>query len=140
MMLVRSVVSALVATLMLPVSAALAQNSLLDRWYTALFDVNRVAIADLLADDAIIKLEDLGVIQTKAEFIEALDEWEAIVKTADLAWQLEDGSPDEEATASVLVCYMFPDNELLIREVFAFREAKIISSVQTTAGESCEEF
>jgi hypothetical protein len=76
--------------LLLPVSLALAQNSLLDRWYTALFDVNRLAIADLLADDAVITLEDLGVTQTKAEFIEALDEWEDAIKNANLAWQLEE--------------------------------------------------
>lgn len=140
MMRLRSVVSALVLALLLPVSAALAQNAVLDRWYTALFDVNRVAIADLLADDATIKLEDLGVTQTKAEFIEALDEWEEIVKTADLAWQLEDSTPADQTTASVLVCYQFPDNAMLIRETFGFRGSKIISSVQTTVADDCEDF
>jgi hypothetical protein len=125
--------------LFLPVSSA-AQNSLLDRWYTALFDVNRVAIADLLADDAVITLEDLGVTQTKAEFIEALDEWEEAVENANLAWQLEEGAEASATTASVLVCYQFPDNEMMIREVFGFRGSKIVSSVQTTVGESCENF
>ncbi|MEM5493646.1 nuclear transport factor 2 family protein [Hoeflea sp. AS16] len=113
---------------------------MLDRWYTALFDVNRLAIADLLADDAVITIEDLGVIQTKAEFIEALDEWEDAVENANLAWQLEAGTEADATTASVLVCYQFPENEKMIREVFGFRDAKIVSSVQTTVGDSCENF
>ncbi|MCY0092790.1 nuclear transport factor 2 family protein [Hoeflea ulvae] len=139
-MWLRSVIAALVLGLLLPVSAASAQSALLDRWYTALFDVNRIAIADLLADDAVITLEDLGVTQTKSEFIEALDEWEDIVKTADLAWQLEEDRPADQTSASVLVCYQFPDNAMLIRESFEFRGTKIVSSVQTTVADDCEEF
>lgn len=137
---IRFLSSLLVFAAVLPVAAAGAQNTLLDRWYTALFDLNRVAIADLLADDVVISLEDLGVTQTKAEFIEGLDEWEEVVKDANLAWQLEDGTEADATEASVLVCYQFPDNELLIREVFGFRKSKIISSVQTTVGDSCENF
>lgn len=130
----------LVCGLLLPASSALAQNSLLDRWYSALFDVNRIALADLLAEDAVINLEDLGVTQTKAEFVEALDEWEDVVKDANLAWQIEDGTVSDLTTATVLVCYQFPDKELLIREVFEFRDSAIISSVQTTIGDTCENF
>lgn len=130
----------LVAAVLSPVSVATAQNTLLDRWYTALFDVNRVAIADLLAEDVIINLEDLGVTQTKAEFIESLDEWEEVAKNANLAWQLEEDAEVGPNEASVLVCYQFPDNEMMIREVFGFRDSKITSSVQTTVGDSCENF
>lgn len=140
MIAIRSLVLLLGFGLLLPVSSASAQNSLLDRWYTALFDVNRVAIADLLAEDAVITLEDLGVTQSKAEFIEALGEWEEAVENANLAWQLEEGTQADATRASVLVCYQFPDNETLIREVFGFRGSKIVSSVQTAVGDSCENF
>lgn len=140
MIAIRSLISALFIGVLLSVCSATAQSSLLDRWYTALFDVNRVAITDLLADDAVIELEDLGVTQTKAEFIESLDEWEDVVKDANLAWQLEEGTEADVTKASVLVCYQFPDNEMMIREVFGFRDTKIISSVQTTVGDSCENF
>ncbi|MDP3523873.1 MAG: nuclear transport factor 2 family protein [Hoeflea sp.] len=122
------------------ISPAGAQTNLLDRWYTAMFDVNRAAIADLLADDAVIKLEDLGVTKTKAEFIAALDEWEEIVKTANLAWQLEEGAVADESSSTVLVCYQFPDKEVMIREVFGFGDGKIASSVQSTASDNCEDF
>lgn len=130
----------LISVWICPVSSALAQSSLLDRWYTALFDVNRVAIADLLADDAVITLEDLGVTQSKADFLESLDEWEEAVSNANLAWQQEEGAEASATSASVLVCYQFPENEVLIRDVLGFRQAKIISSVQTTISDSCEEF
>ncbi len=140
MIAIRSLILVFIFGVMLPISSAFAQNSLLDRWYTALFDVNRAAIADLLADDAVINLEDLGVTQTKAEFIESLDEWEEAVKTANLAWQQEEGTETDANRASVLVCYQFPDNETMIREVLGFRDRKIVSSVQTTVGDSCENF
>jgi hypothetical protein len=140
MIAVRPLISLLIFAAFLSVAPASAQNILLDRWYTALFDVNRVAIADLLADDVVISLEDLGVTQTKAEFIESLDEWEEVAKNANLAWQLEEGKEAGPNEASVLVCYQFPDNEMMIREVFGFQESKIISSVQTTVGDSCESF
>ncbi len=135
---IRSLIPVL--ALVVGASGADAQTSLLDRWYTAMFDVNRVAIADLLADDAVITLEDLDISQTKAEFIESLDEWEDIVKTANFAWQVDESAPVDETSATVLVCYQFPDNELMIRETFGFRDGKIISSVQTTASDSCEDF
>ena len=137
---IRSLMAALTVGLMLSVSPASAQSSLLDRWYTALFDVNRVAIADLLTEDAVIDLKDLGVVQTKAEFIAALDEWEEAVKTANLAWLLEEGAEADETRATALVCYQFPDKELMIREVFAFRDGKIASSTQTTAADTCDNF
>ncbi|MDF1608256.1 nuclear transport factor 2 family protein [Hoeflea sp. YIM 152468] len=136
----RSLISMLVVGVLIAASPATAQSSLLDRWYTALFDVNRVAIADLLADDAVITLEDLDVTQTKTEFIESLDEWEEVAKDANLAWQLEEGTGADATKSSVLVCYQFPDNEMMIREVFTFADGKIARSVQTTVSDSCENF
>lgn len=135
---IRFLTAALV--LAMGASTGVAQTSLLERWYTAMFDVNRVAIDDLLADDAVITLEDLGISQTKAEFLAALDEWEDIVKTANFAWQVEEDATADETRATVLVCYQFPENELLIREAFTFRDGKILSSVQTTASDSCADF
>jgi len=137
---IRTLTAAMALAAVLNGSPCVAQNSLLDRWYTAMFDVNRVAIDDLLAEDAVIQLEDLGLSQTKAEYMDALDEWEDIVKTANFAWQIEEGAPADETNATVLVCYQFPDNELMIREAFTFRDGKIISSVHKTVSDSCEDF
>ncbi|OCW57452.1 hypothetical protein AWJ14_14205 [Hoeflea olei] len=125
---------------MLPASGAAAQSSLLERWYTAVFDVNRVAISDLLAEDALIRLEDLGVTQTKTEYLESLEDWADVVKSANFAWQIDESETADDTAATALVCYQFPDKEVMIREVFAFRDGKIIAASQSTADDSCEDF
>ncbi|WP_322988675.1 nuclear transport factor 2 family protein [Hoeflea sp.] len=141
MHLIRTVLIAATMLFAIPaVAGAQKSSSLLERWYTALFDVNRVALTDLLAEDAKIELGDLEVIQTKKEFVEALDEWEEIAATANFAWQLDPEAKIDDTTATALVCYQFPENELLIREAFTFEGGKIIHSVQTTVDESCDEF
>jgi hypothetical protein len=119
---------------------ARADDALLDRWYAALFDADREAISELLSDNATIRLQDLGVTQTKTEFIAALDEWEEIVQTANFAWQIDAEAAQDPNQATALVCYQFPDNELMIREVFSFDGGRITGSVQSTVSDSCEEF
>lgn len=122
------------------VARADTQNSLLDVWYSALFDVNRVTLTQLLADNAEIRIEDIGVTQSKDEFLQSMDEWQDIAASANFAWQLDPDAPVDASRATALVCYQFPDNEVLIRDVFTFDDGKILSDVQTKLGDSCEEF
>ena len=75
---VRNVRSAVftAAALLIAIAAARADDgSIISRWYSALLVADRTEIADLLADDVRIKLDDLGVVQSKQEFIASLDEW-----------------------------------------------------------------
>ena len=61
--------------------------------------------------------------------MDALDEWEDIVMTANFdLGRLKKGAP---ATSKriVLVCLPVSENELCIREAFAFTRGKFISSV-----------
>ncbi len=122
-----------------PASAQL-HLSILDLWYAALYDVNRVTIAGLLAEEASMRLDDRGIVQTKAEYLASLDEWEDIVASADFAWQLDATLPADANGATALVCYQFPDNEVLIRERFSFSSGKIVESVQATVSDSCDSF
>ncbi|WP_299869284.1 nuclear transport factor 2 family protein [uncultured Hoeflea sp.] len=138
--LARTVGLALIAALAIAPSSVQASEALLERWYAALFAVDRPAIEALLDERAVIELEDLGVTQTKAEFITALDEWEVIAGDANLAWQLDPEAEASDIQATALVCYRFTDNELMIREIFNFENALIVRSVQTTIGESCDDF
>lgn len=112
----------------------------LDAWYAALFEVDRTAFSQLLADEAIIRLEDFGIEQTKDEFISALDEWEEAIKDADFAWQTDPDAAGNAEEATALVCYRFPTNTLMTREFFRFREGKVVESVQKSIGDSCEDF
>ena len=114
-----------------------AEKALVERWYTALGAVNRAEFADLLAEKAKVTLGDLDIIQTKAEFITSLDEWEDAMKGSSIRHAVES---DTEGLVTVMVCYTFPDNESLTREVFGFTGGQIGSSEQETISDSCAEF
>jgi hypothetical protein len=121
-------------------SIALAQTTreeLVEKWYSALTAIDRSTFETIIADDALISLGDLDIEQTKKEFIESLDEWQDAMKGASIRHKIEEESAD---SISVIVCYTFPDNESLGREVFRFEAGKIKESVQSTIGETCAEY
>jgi len=114
-----------------------AEKALTARWYDALAKVDRVEIAALLSDKAKINLGDLDIEQTKAEFINSLDEWEDAMKGSTIRHAVESES---DGILTELVCYTFPDNESLARESFRFDGNQILESNQETLSESCAEF
>lgn len=114
-----------------------AEKAAIDSWYKALIAVDRTAFANLLAENAKITLGDLDIVQTKAEFIASLDEWEDAMKGSTLRHAVE---TDAGGLVTVSVCYIFPDNESLAREVFGFTSGRISSSEQETISDSCAEF
>lgn len=116
------------------------KTPVLDKWYPALFSADAPALASLLTEDAEIRLEDIGITQTKSEFLDSLGEWKDSIEGASFDWKLDPAAPATDTEATALVCYRFPSNELYTREVFTFAENKIVKSVQTTEGESCEGF
>lgn len=113
---------------------ARTDDGIIDRWYKALLAVDRPALTDLLADDAVIRLEDLGITQTKAEFIASMDEWEQAVTGADIRYRVESR---DGASTTVLACYDFPENDILMRETFVAAGNRIAESIQGTVAESC---
>ena len=127
------------ASLAAPVFAA-PTSPLLEKWYPALFDADTDALEALLADNAEIRLDDLGIVQTKAEFLESLGEWQESTDGAKFDWKLDPAAAQSDSEATALVCYRFPSNELMTRESFTFAEGRITGSIQTTVGESCAGF
>ena len=105
-----------------------------ETWYAALKAADADAFAKLLAPGATIELRDLSITQTREEFLGSLDEWANANKDADITATLEklDGQ-----TVTMKVCYKFPSNELLEREVFTLSGEQIASSVQEQISESC---
>jgi Domain of unknown function (DUF4440) len=112
-------------------------GAVVEKWYAALAAVDRPVFEELIADDAVITLNDLETDQTKREFIESLNEWQDAMQGASIRHKVETSTPD---TASVLVCYTFPGNESLGRETFRIESGKVRESVQTTIGDSCAEY
>lgn len=115
-------------------------HPVLDAWYAALFAADRQKLDALLAPDASIVLEDIGITQTKAEFLGSLEEWADAIDGADLSWRLDAGEPSGASAATALVCYRFADNALMTRERFAFSGGRVRSSTQLPAGDACEGF
>ena len=124
---------ALFALLALPARA----EAPLEAWYAALAEADAEAAALVLADDAVLVFEDLGVEQTKDEFLESFDEWSAAVAGAAILFA-EEARTDDTVTARV--CYRFEANELMTREVFTLAGGRIARSVQSPLGEACEGF
>jgi hypothetical protein len=121
-------------------SAALAEDTaeaVVEKWYAALAAADSAVFQDIIADDAVITLNDLETNQSKQDFLGSLSEWEDAMKVASVRHKIETATPDD---ASVLVCYTFPSNEALGRETFRVEGSKIKESVQTTIGDSCAEF
>ena len=130
-------IGGLIAVLASPAGAGEAEKAVVDNWYKALAAVDRTSFGTLLAENAKITLGDLDIVQTKAEFITSLDEWEDAMKGSSIRHAVES---DTEGLVTVMVCYTFPDNESLTREVFGFTGGQIGSSEQETISDSCAEF
>ncbi|MEZ5799471.1 MAG: nuclear transport factor 2 family protein, partial [Nitratireductor sp.] len=82
-------------------------------------------------------LKYLDIVQTKDEYIESLDNWEEIADSVSIRTKLISATA---GSASVEVCYHFPDNERLNVESFVFSDGLIRSSVQELKAETCDGF
>jgi hypothetical protein len=132
--------SVLIATLIGLAAAMPAfadDGAVIDRWYTALLAADRTGLAGLLSDDARIDLADLGVEQGKQEFLDSMDEWEASAKGATIRHRIE---KSEGGMSTVIACYDFPGNDLLMQETFAMAGDRITASSQAAIAENCDSF
>lgn len=111
--------------------------AVLDKWYAALVKPDREALSALLADDAVIKLEDLGMEQSRGDFISSMDEWETAVEGSQIRHRIE---KSEGGVTAVLACYDFPDNDILMRETFRLTNDRIVESTQVTVADNCDAY
>ena len=114
-------------------SAASAED-IIGKWYEALKSSDRAGFAMVLSDDAKVEIKSLGIVQTKAEFIEALDSWEDVATGLELT--IEDMSTNDDGK-SVVVCYRFPSNAFTNRESFVIHEGKVRRQIQERLKDGC---
>lgn len=120
-------------------AVAQSNKTMIKPWFQALSPVDREVISQLLAEDAKIELKDYDIMQSKEEFVDALDAWEDAIENGTIAYKIEeDASSDDNITTKV--CYKFPSNELMTIETFEFEDGLIIKSVQETVSEDCSDF
>jgi hypothetical protein len=147
MLKMNRLVLACLAVALMP-AAAFAESKavsvgLVNAWYAALSPANelpemQIEITRLLSDSAIIELKDLNTIQTKAEFVESLEGWEAAIKGGRVSHKIDAASTVNNVIATV--CYDFSGNALMTREVFDIVDMRITRSVQETIAERCDDF
>ncbi|MER9005439.1 MULTISPECIES: nuclear transport factor 2 family protein [unclassified Mesorhizobium] len=137
MRLWRAIAFAVAALLISLVRARSDDGAIIDRWYSALLVADRTELSDLLADDASIKLDDLGVVQSKQEFIASIDEWKGAVAGAAIRHRVE---KSEAGVTTVIACYDFPNNDMLMQETFAVTGYRITASSQAAIAENCDGF
>ncbi len=134
----KKTLSLLAALLFLSAMPAIAgPDETLSRWYAALQASDEPAISALLSDNAVILLEDIGIEQTKAEFVASLGEWRDAINGGTVEFKLEAAEGDG---ATTLVCYRFPDSPMTVREVFTFTGEQIAKSVQAQVADNCDGF
>ncbi|MDQ6432597.1 nuclear transport factor 2 family protein [Mesorhizobium sp. LHD-90] len=133
----RRVAACAAALVSLMSVSAFAQEPVVEQWYAALATADRGKFESLLADDAKIRLIDLGVEQTKAEFVDSLDEWEAAMAGATIRHRIEKTAG---AVTTVIACYHFPANDVLLRETFLVEAGLIRENIQVEIAESCEAY
>ncbi|MER8666009.1 nuclear transport factor 2 family protein [Mesorhizobium sp. M1156] len=124
------------AALLCSANIARADDSaIIDRWYSALLVADRTELSDLLANNVRIKLDDLGVVQSKQEFIASIAEWQDAVAGAEIRHRIE---KTEGGVTTVIACYDFPSNDMLMQETFAIANDQISASSQAAIAENCD--
>ncbi len=124
-------VAALLAVVLGSTSAFADEAATIDKWFIALFQANGPALEQLLTADAEIELRDLGVTQTRAQFIDSMGEWAVAIRDGKIRFK-QDG-----AASTYKVCYEFAESEVMTREVFTFANGLIARSVQTRLADNC---
>ncbi len=66
-----------------------------------------------------------------------MDEWESAVQGATIRHRIETATGD---TATVLACYDFPDNDILMRETFRIVGDEVAESTQDTVADNCDAY
>ena len=133
----RGIAFAMTALLLSLTPARADDGALIERWYSALLVADRTELSDLLADNVQIKLNDLGVVQNKQEFIASIDEWKGAVAGAAIRHRIE---KSEAGVTTVIACYDFPNNDMLMQETFAVTGNRITASSQAALAENCDGF
>ncbi|MDG4904880.1 nuclear transport factor 2 family protein [Mesorhizobium sp. WSM4898] len=119
------------------ICASADDSAVIDRWYSALLVADRTELSELLSEEVHMKLDDVGVVQDKQEFLASIDEWQGAVAGAAIRHRIE---KSEKGETTVLACYDFPENDTLMRETFTVVGGRITASTQTAVAQDCSAY
>lgn len=109
-------------------------TTIVDQWYEALQQADETALAPLLAPNAEIVLQDLDIIQTREEFLASMEDWKAAIEGGELRHAI---TRTNDNMITVEVCYDFPENNILMEEIFSLDAGLISKQVQTQMSDDC---
>jgi hypothetical protein len=118
-------------------SFAAENDDTITRWYSMLVAANEDGLASLLSDKAVIKLEDIGITQSKPEFLGTMGEWRIAIAGGGIRHKVEKTSGD---VTTVLACYDFAENDILIRETFKIDDGLISENTQARVADDCNAY
>jgi len=124
------------ALLALPTQAATDEQTI-NQWYAMLVGANAQGLGNMLADNATIRLLDVNMTQTKAEFLATMDDWRTQVAGAGIRHRIEGRDGD---TFTVVACYDFAENDILMRETFVIKDGLIADNSQARIATDCNNF
>jgi hypothetical protein len=129
----------LVAALLSALSPAPAADNddIITRWYSMLVAANEDGLASLLSDKVVIKLEDIGISQNKSEFLGTMGEWRIAIAGGGIRHKVEKTEGDR---TTVLACYDFAENDILMRETFKIDGGLIAENTQARVAEDCNAY
>jgi hypothetical protein len=118
-------------------SLAAGNDDTITRWYSMLVAANEDGLASLLSDKVVIKLEDVGITQNKSAFLGTMGEWRIAIAGGGIRHKVEKTDGD---VTTVLACYDFAENDILIRETFKIDDGLIGENTQARVADDCNAF
>jgi hypothetical protein len=131
--------AAFIACLLATAGSCLAADAeeTITRWYAMLTAANEDGLAKALADDAVIRLTDINVVRSKTEFLGTLGEWRIAIAGGGIRHKVEKTEGD---VTTVVACYDFAENDILMRETFRIADGLIHENTQARAAEDCDTY
>jgi hypothetical protein len=118
-------------------SFAASRDEIITRWNAMLVAANADGLAPLLSDEAVIDIQDLGIQQDRAEFPGTLGEWRSAIAGGGIRHKVEKTEGD---VTTVLACYDFAENDILMRETFKIDAGLIGGNTQVRVAEDCNAY
>jgi hypothetical protein len=131
--------AAFIACLLATAGSCLAADAeeTITRWYAMLTAANEDGLAKALADDAVIRLTDINVVRSKTEFLGTLGEWRIAIAGGGIRHKVEKTEGD---VTTVVACYDFAENDILMRETFRIADGLIHENTQARIAEDCDTY
>ena len=109
-------------------------------FYDALREADADRLGTVLAEDAVIRLADLGFDMTREEFLESMETWSEVTTGMTMRVRPDPDAADTDETVVRIVCYEFPSNASMTRETSTVVDGRITANMQDEIAEACEGF